>query len=1731
MKRITRIISLAAAVIALALPAGCQKDSFKEQTDINLARCLQPTGLKASVSAVTGNVVTFSWNVTTDAQSYKLTILDKSQAELQTITLKPDQVPFSTTLTADETYYFQVQALNSKKGESKIAQYVDSDGKLKSFKTFAVKENLFPAVTDRQTTSVTFAWDKDKLIEDYKEVDCIEYGAPGSEDVQEYTLTPADIDGRTATVTGLTASTEYVFTLKFKSASRGQVDAWTLPDMTGLTEVSTAAALEQGIKDGANIKLTMAGSPYTIGLEAGIDAPKGVKIYGEGSADAMPVIIGTINVPDAADGNTPSYIFEGVEFNGNSGALGFAFQKANGGAKDGIKVGTISYKNCVITGYSKGIMYEWGKTLDIDEFIYESTTIYAVNADGSGGGDGFDLRQATKIGKLTFENCTIYNGFRSFIRIDANPVIGDFVFSNNTVSNLCFVDNTNNGGLFALQTVPSSFTMKNNLFLLMGEKSKLESENVKYKPFSDLGISASANYFYSVPETFFTTNAPMSSVAGKTLASDPCYNAKAGIFNIVSSSDIAGAGIGAAKWWTPYAKQPENLAQDPLQGACTWDLNDAKSFSGVAKEKMVRGGIMICASEAFPINLGDGKIEFTAGTPCTKKGVPTDNYLRFKVTEPGSVVVHAANSPSSQVIVATCAPVDGEANPTSVSVKGGAANIDGSSTPTKIAIKDIVEETMVLVYVSGPLAIDAIAWSKDVSDVNTALPAPKPKANPSSFTAGEATDVVITWDLVDNAESYSAVFNGKTYDAVLDESTGTWSYTVESKTTSMLDAGSYKVDIFANPAKGDIYNTMSEAGTAAFAVLPKGGGGETELIVKTVEELKAALSAGKTEITLATGTFDLTADIDYSGVLPVTATLSLKGQNDAIVKGALSVAGEVGDLTFNNINFQAGGQGCFITLLDSPAVKAGTVTVKNCVLDGYSKSAVYGNFASSDIRKVAFIGNTLKNFGTGQGVFDFRKGTYGTISIVDNTIAGGRDFIRTDAACAVGDVLIASNTFDGAALGASNGLLYVRAETASYKVVNNLFLNEVKTGANTILSKTSGVKIPNMKKNFYYNIDEAKFFSGLITETIALDGGAKFTECPVKDAANGDYTLTNAVAISCRAGASKWNPSIDKGETAEIEVKDLTELLAALDAGKKVISLKAGSYETGKITAVAGLRLLSSENAEIVGYVDIAGKDLGTMSFEGITFKFDEANACAINVSAEASASKLIVKNCTFDGFTKSVFYSNAVLTADAVTFLGCTVKNQGTGQGVFDVRKGSIGRFAIEQSTIIGGRDLVRADAGTVTSVFEFNNNTVDGANLGVNGNGIMYVRATPTVYNFKNNLFLNEVKDTKTVILSKTSGVTVPTKDGARNNFFYNYDEANFFSGLFTKEVAAAVCLSYNPCKDAANGDYTLTDALCLSSNVGALMWNPNRGRVTTEYTATSLEEFINGLNAGKSSIKIDADTLKFADAPSEETAFSGGILSLDKPFTIKGARAYGKNPVIVGGFKFNTGVTEFVAEGLVFDGNKKALGNLFEVAGALATSKIIARGCEIKEYSKSLFYGNAESTVGSASFSRLLVHDMGTGQGMFDCRKKVYGSIIIENSTIFNGGRDLIRCDATVGESICLRNNTLSYTGIDAGNGLLWVRSDVGDKYVVENNLFLNETGSTKLAKTGAQKAVFKKNFFFNLGTSFWSGTYTQEEGTANGGTVLTSDPCTDSANGNFKVTDATVKAAKAGDPRWL
>ena len=1730
MKSYRIIPALLAAALTFGMAASCS-DNFEEVTDISLTRCLQPLNLSAKVSQ--GQNVTFGWDVSKDAESYLLEIYsDEAMTEpVFTEEIDPANVPVTKCLDVDMEYWFRVQSRNSRKDDSKWAVYA------KSIKTFAVKSNLYMELAGRDANSISLAWTPDP------EVDRIEYCVNGAEETQTYELSAEDIAAGKASITGLTPSTEYDLVLYFSSANRGEVVAWTMPDPTGLTVVTTSAALAQGITDGANMLLKMEGSPYTIGadLAKGLDASKGFKIYGEGSPDgAMPVIFGCLNITDSFDGG--DIYIEGVVCNGSEQTCGFLIQHKEGSAADGIAVNSIVYKNCEICAYSKGLLYEWGKTLKIGELRFDSCYIHDVNADGTVGGDGIDLRQASEIAKLSIVNNTIANGFRTFLRIDANPVIGDVVFENNTLMNLSFVDNTNNGGIIAFQTTPASFSFKKNLFLNMPEKSTLTRENTKYKDGDNLNLAASDNWFWNCNETFFNSLFSIGQAGGKTLLADPCYNAKAGQFNILGNSEIAGAGIGASKWWVEYVEAPEDLTMTTIEGSHTWDFNDAKYFSSDFTKSKVRDGLLFGVS-SNKITLSEGVLGFGAAAITTRKGVPTDGYLAFQVANPGSLIIKPVDEAAAgHHFIVGVGPLSGS----SISIKGGASAMSDMGKAQKIVIKDITEESLVYIFPSGPISLAQLAWTTDLSDVNTALPTPQPEANPQTVTAGEPQDVVISWDPVEYAGSYSVVFNGKTYSADETAEGEQPRYTISQTTIGMLDPGSYKVSVYANPDKNDIYNTMSEAGVAAFAIQPAGGSAEEggAFSVKSVDELLAAISAKKEAITL------LAAGSPYvlSETLVIDYPLVLAGENSSVtVEGAISFptgtadqnAVIEGDVTIRDLTFddRTAAKGVFITLPD--LFTMGKLTVDNVNLIGYSKSVLYGNFAGTSTGDILFRNITTSEWGTGQGVFDLRKGSYCCLKIVESTFRGGRDFIRMDAAVSCGDLMIRNNTFDGCNTVANgNGVLYVRASTASYNVFGNLFLNEVAEGKNVIFAKATGVKVPEMKNNFYYNIDETNFFSGVITREIATEGnGVVLSTDPVKDAANGDYTLVNGLAMSNRVGDPRWNPSYDQGSSASYTVKDTAEFSAAIAAGKTDITLEAGEYVfEKKIEAVKDLRLTGNGDVKVKGYVAIAGDELGKLVFDNIHFEYDGTNGNAFNVAAASSASSVTVKNCIFDGYAKSIWYDNAGLTTQSLLLSNNRVVNHGTGQGVIDIRKGSCTSLTIEQCTITGGRDLIRADAGTITGAFTFRNNTVDGSNIGVNGNGIMYVRATPAAYIFNNNLFINEIAEGKSVILAKATGVSIPTS--ASTNFFWNIDQTNFFSGIFNQEAAAAVELSSCPVKDAANGDYTLVDALAMSCNVGARCWNPKGGIVTTDFTVNNTEELLNAIAVGKSGITLNSAVYDLTAVEGNESV-STGVLTITAPLTLKGVSKNGVKPQIVGAIKLGEGVSSFVAQNIVFDGKEKTLGNAIEVAGAITASKIQLRGCELDSYAKSAYYhpNTLDCDITLLSISGCTIRNFGTGQGMFDMRKGNYGSILIENSTICNGGRDFIRADAgTNAKSIAVRSNTFASTGIGAGNGLLWVRA-AADSYVVADNLFINETAEdtattkTLLAKVGATKATMQNNHFFNCdAANFWTGTYTQEEGIANGGSILEADPCADAAAGNYTLTNAALKAAGVGAAQW-
>lgn len=1713
MKKFVNIFICLSIAVMSVLAWGCS-DMFEEIDSIALNRCLEPTELNARVSATKGNVVTFSWNVGKDAESYNLVICtDKELSEIYAEkSITPDQVPFTMTVDADATYYYKVQAVSSTKESSHWVTYTDDSKAAKSIKTFAVKDNLFLAVAERGSSTMKLSWSKE--VEDYQDVTHVTYGAPGAseESLGKYTLTAEDIASASATIPQLQASHEYVFTLYYLSAGRGEINAWTTPDMNGLTEVNTSAALEQAIKDGGNIALAMEGSPYTINasaLESGLGVSKGFKVSGIGGPDgSRPEIIGTISINNDFDGG--DIYFEGVKFSGNGNSCGFALQRMNdNGITTPIPVNSITYKNCEITGYSKGLFYEWGKTFAIKEFKYESTDIYAINADGTGGGDGFDLRGATSIDKFVFNNCTIYNGFRTFIRVDAAGVMGDIDFSNNTLMNLCFVDNANNGGVFGLQVAPKSFTIKKNLFLNFVDKATLEGANTKYIPAADLAISASENWFYNCVETFSTTNMTVANLGGATLSADPCYNAKAGLFNINPDSEIAGKQIGASKWWTPYVEQPENLSLYTLGASHTWDLNNAKFFSGTSKKQMVRDSLFISASENLPISFADGKLTFSGATVCNKKGLPTDGYLYFKVNKPGSIVLCPTDGLTSHVIVGTV--VEGEQT---ITVKGGASPLTDMGNNQKIVIKDITGETLVYVYASGPVSLSQIAWSTDISDVNTALPAPEPKTDPSTVTAGEPVDINVSWSAVPNAASYSVVFGGKTY--AVDEGL---SYTIASSVVGMLDPGSYTVNVFANPGEKDIYNTMSNAGTAAFAVQPAGGSTETSVfMVSSVEELLNAISAGKDAITLKY------KDTPYEiGALTLTAPLHLTGQTEGGKKTPISasftLSGNIkgdghGSVVLNNLDITNESQSVIFEDKTGEAPTVDTVAIVDCYIHG--TKALYDNSgkAASDAQVIIIKGNHIDNCSTGADFIDLRNGAHHTVKIIGNTFANScRTFFRTDAAHEMNYLTVMNNTFYKVATNSSskdnNGIFHVRSAAGAglleYKVISNIFysilIDSDPSNANgfpKFRSKT-GLNPSTVVNNYFYNCEDREekaaysFWSFFEKEAAIAGGGAILPADPFKNAEGGDYTLTNGVAMNANVGDPRWNPALGGNPTSEITVNNTDEFLTAISAGKSTITLADGEYDLttiegnpditgGKLTIASSLNLKGSKNAVLAGGF-VFGEGVENFTISGITLTGKGAVDNAFATSGSSNIRTISFNDVAINQFKNRLIYqSSETASVASLAFNKVIVTQMGTSGDCIDFRKGTLSALKIQNSTFANGiRTLMRIDASVNCNSVNVTNNTfynlcsVDSKD----NNGIFHIRSTTaTSANqiiVRNNIFASMHKAAETpsnangfpkLVSSTSSAIANPSFS---HNYYYDIDETEGYSwwNKTEKDLCLAgygMILTEQPFKDPANGDFTLVNALAASENIGDPRWNTTRPSMPgASFEVADVDAMLTAISAGKTDLLLTGSMYDFT--ASADASISGGVLSVNTGLTLNGRLSHGEKPTVIGGFKVYATEGGVVLNNLKLqgtkeaDGNKTTIGNMLDIDASAVLEKIVIRNCDINAYGNRFIYGSGTSVCGPIQIVGNIVTNHGTGGDFIDIRKGTVSSIKVVSNTFANGIRTFLRCDAAVDcGAVNIENNTfynLGYVDSKDNNGILHIRSTKATstprQIIVKKNIF--------------------------------------------------------------------------------
>ena len=860
------ILKVSLAVVAsVALLAGCaKKEEFKEITELSLARCLEPQNLAARVDVATGDKVTFSWDVTKDAQQYLLSIYkDAALTSLEKeIELNPEEIPYTIRLTADQKYWFTVYAyridddgFKVEGSESKVAVF-ESDG---GIKTYAVKDNLYLEVTGRTDSSISLAWSKD--VSDYEEVTELSAVPVKGGSTVKKELSAAEKKAAAATIDGLAAGTEYQITLFYMSASRGTVDTWTQAAQGEAVKITSTAELQAAVAAGGNYYLAYSDEAYSMSTAKPVAS---LTLTGEMAADgSMPAVTGAIDISSVLASGS-SIRFENIHF-ADDGSTGHLVTFSAGP----LEMKKIEFVNCEISGFKSGLFYNnKDGGLKIDEIVYDTCFIHDILGSG---GDGFDIRKATEITTVKFVNNTIWDGFRTFVRLDAVDAIqiGGFVLENNTIKGVSVVNDSNNQGLFGTK-IATSLTLRNNLFLWedggvtdegVDDKTQLVRDNAAIVIPT---ITASNNYSYANGKDFF--KAVSAAEAGcKIMDVDPCYNAKGNFFQLAAQDLIEGK-VGASKWWISYVEKPEDLTQNVIKSAHVWNLQNASLFAGNVKNARVRDDLMLVGSEAYPIN-ADGGINFLQASALSKKGVPTEGYISFKVDKPGSVDLLVANGGASSVVVALY-------DDNGLAVQGGVMTPAGS-TVQKVLVPNLTGEGTVYIYATGEISLTKLAWSEDAVGGDMRLATPKVTVDPVTLTEGDETPVSITWEAVDHAASYVVTFNNRKQDPQTETT-----FTVAAEDIAALKAGLYSFNVRALPEEGDIYYVQSEPGLASFAVQPKGGDAPVE--VTNTWDFSAAnwVEAFEANFTKINNNEDVTFSVDDLSVVGGGGTLKYNVSGD-----------------------------------------------------------------------------------------------------------------------------------------------------------------------------------------------------------------------------------------------------------------------------------------------------------------------------------------------------------------------------------------------------------------------------------------------------------------------------------------------------------------------------------------------------------------------------------------------------------------------------------------------------------------------------------------------------------------------------------------------------------------------------------------------------------------------------------------------------------------------------------
>ncbi len=358
------------------------------------------------------------------------------------------------------------------------------------------------------------------------------------------------------------------------------------------------------------------------------------------------------------------------------------------------------------------------------------------------------------------------------------------------------------------------------------------------------------------------------------------------------------------------------------------------------------------------------------------------------------------------------------------------------------------------------------------------------------------------------------------------------------------------------------------------------------------------------------------------------------------------------------------------------------------------------------------------------------------------------------------------------------------------------------------------------------------------------------------------------------------------------------------------------------------------------------------------------------------------------------------------------------------------------------------------------------------------------------------------------------------------------------------------------------------CTNYRIELIYGKAGSRGITTAWTRPSTEG-TNLVNAADQIINALAGTIgpvKLRLAYNDGVPYDlSSVASIQCESTFIGeTTADGKKPVISGLQVISTGKV-FHMEDIYFDGAGQ-ISLLQNDAPADAPSTIEFINCEITGYERSLYVSNSTGSTDKFLLDGVYLHDINpegaSGGDLIDFRKGTHKDIRLQNSTFYDSGRTFMRLfnDASLQvEKVnivnCTFNMVTSTKSSSNNQGIVgWKTQSATNatEFNISKCVFLNQCHDAedkadaskswvRIARnsTDSYAPTCSGNYYYNVGAAWFTvgttnlagETFSEAAALADGGQILTEDPCVNSlANKLYLNTTSDISAKKVGDPRW-